>query len=229
MIDLLTLWIDSNHELASSILRQEPNLKPHVSLQGAKLDARASDVMGKACQDFDWEVKICALSFWESVLKWYIEKASDPNETGGEGYETQETLLHGNGTSFPRARIDTLSSIGLDKVVVGALIDCDKPVRRKGLEMLQLLRRTVFDTDVPEIREQKGGVNCIGSVDELENHLSKMDRETSCFLGEILAAVDISELAKDFENGDLFSDPLPFLKDILLAAKESDDNLLDCY
>lgn len=144
---------------------------------------------------------------------------------GGDGEES-------TGVSKPRAFVDALSWIGFDKAVLGALVDCDKPVRRRGFEMLHSWRERVVEID--ELIKGQGGeseiVNPIESIDELEDFLSKIDGENNYTLAKVSPAIDISRLTSACDSADsLFSDPLTFLKDILLAATDSEENLLDCY
>ena len=72
-------------------------------------------MLKKAGQDFDWEVKLCVLNFWETVLRHCADKKT----------------LHSVEDSY----LQDISSVILD-----AITDCDQPVRVRGLAVLQGLK-----------------------------------------------------------------------------------------
>ena len=102
-IDVLRFWLEQKHNI---ILKH---------LDEKKFSAPISQVLKKAGQDFDWEVKLCVLNFWETVLRHSADKKT----------------LHSVEDSY----LQDISSVILD-----AITDCDQPVRVRGLAVLQGLK-----------------------------------------------------------------------------------------
>ena len=184
-IDVLRFWLEQKHDIILKHLDEKKFFVPIFQ------------VLKKARQDFDWEVKLCALNFWETVLRRCVD-----NKT-----------LHSVEDSY----LNEISSVILD-----AITDCDKPVRVRGLAVLQELKTRLVGL-------VKNDIYYNGSLDELPHFILQTRKDSNCSLLHALLVINFSELSTSFEVRSLVQNPLPFLKDILASASENEDNLLDCY
>jgi hypothetical protein len=110
----------------------------------------------------------------------------------------------------------------ISSVILDAITDCDRPVRVRGFAVLQDLK-----IRFPGLVEN-AVVRYDGSFDELPDFILQTRKDNNYSLLQALLAIDFSELAS-FRPRMLVENPLPFLIDVLAAASESEDNLLDCY
>ena len=156
-------------------------------------------VLSKACQDFDWEVKICALNFWEAVIHNYYNNNS----------------LNIDESSF-------LNEIGA--VILSALTDCDQPVRERGFALLDVLKK-----HLPGLSKENVLQHYDGSPNELQDFILEKKKGNNYSLLETLFVIDFSEFAAGYEPSNIVHESLSFLKDVLAAASENEENLLDCY
>lgn len=156
-------------------------------------------VLNSACQDFDWEVKIRGLDCWEALAM--VDHCWD-NKTSENSFT------------------DAIS-----KVLFDAITDCDQPVRMKAHSVVEILKTSLASQ--AEVVDNQLHYN--GSLDEFPDFVLKTQKDRSCSLLRTLLAIDYSELTASFEKINILQNPLPFLEDILAAASENQDNLLDCY
>ena len=184
-IDVLRFWLERKHNI----------ILIHLDDKSFSLIAK---VLNKASQDFDWEVKLCVLNFWETMLHHYNNK---------------KTLR-----CMESSCLNEISTVILD-----AITDCDQPVRVKGMALLEELKtRLVGEVENDELHHN-------GSVDELRDFILQTRKNNNYSLLQTLLVIDFSEIANSFHVSNLIQNPLPFLNDILAAALENRDNLLDCY
>ena len=154
-------------------------------------------ILTKALQDFDWEVKLCALNFWEIMAHHYGDK---------ELMSIESSFLDEVGT-----------------VLFSAITDCDQPVRVKGLALLEALKTRYVGLVENDVFHYEG------SIDGLQEFILQTKKNKNNSLLQTLLVIDFSELAATFQPDNLMHDPFSFLEDILAAASENKDNLLDCY
>ena len=114
-----------------------------------------------------------------------------------------------------------LNEIGA--VLFGAIIDCDKPVRTKGQDFLRVVKSFLIDWDDIDV------VSYEGSIDELKEFILQTKEKKNCSLLQTLLAIDFFQFVTSCEEGNLMHEPFSFLEDVLAAASENKDNLLDCY
>lgn len=120
----------------------------------------------------------------------------------------------------------SIESIFLDEVgsvLFSAITDCDQPVRVKGLALLEVLKTRLLGLVENDVLHYEG------SIDELQVFILRTKANKSYSLLQTLLVIDFSEFAANFQAGNLMHDPFSFLEDILAAASENKDNLLDCY
>lgn len=186
-IDIFSFWLERKHNIILMHLKD-------------KSFTPVDKVLNKASQDFDWEVKLCVLNFWETMLHHYCDK-------------DKKTL-----SCIESGCLNEIST-----VILGAITDCDQPVRVRGLALLEELK-----THLVGLLENDE-LHYNGSVDELHDFILQTKKDRNCSLLQTLLAIDFSEFAADFQVSNLLEDPFPFFKDILAAASENKENLLDCY
>ena len=168
------------------------------------LSTPISEALEKGRQDFDWEVKLRVLKFWETLLYDHCKN---------------------NGKILHLRSIETSCLRGISTAILGALTDCDKPVRREGLVLLELLKTFVHLDDLPTGNDL---LEYSGSFDNLKNFIKFAKRENHSLL-QVLFMINLSESAANVEETSILSDLLSFLKDILAATSKNKENLLDCY
>ncbi|XP_046860299.1 BRCA1-associated ATM activator 1-like isoform X2 [Xenia sp. Carnegie-2017] len=159
-----------------------------------------SEVLEMASQDFDWEVKVLVLDFWKIMLQDIKWKV------------------------VPLENIESNFINEVGKYILSAIIDCDAPVRAKGFELLNVIK-----TRTNEIARQPT-LLYKSSIDELYNFIIKAQKDCNKSLLKTLLTVNFSDYIEHYQTVTTFlQDPIPFLRDILTAASENEDNLLDCY
>ncbi|XP_028409033.1 uncharacterized protein LOC114531616 [Dendronephthya gigantea] len=187
VVDILRLWLETEHSIILMYLKDK-----FTSTTVAK-------VLNKACEDFDWEVKLCALNFWETMLNYYCEKINVSLSIDYSWFE--EICL----------------------VVLSAITDYDQPVREKGMVILQRIKMEYVH------QSPQDELNYHGSLDDLRNFTLQMKQQKNYSLLQTLLVLNLNELEDQFQTNSLTQDPVSFLEDILAAASENQHNLLDCY
>lgn len=182
-----------------------------------------------ACRDFDWEVKLRGLEFWEAVIDYFTEFKTNRDSAGtdeaksfsGEALvsnaSNDESLQEGIEKCF-----QILCELGALSVLGEALNDCDHMVCEKALEVLATLQRVVYR----EISPLERYVKTSRDFQETLGKRFGLDK-----FKEVLQATDIPALVQSCEAADtaIRSDPVSLIEDILSAAEHHEENLLDCY
>ena len=104
-------------------------LLPHLQ---ENLFEPLAKVVHKAREDFDWEVKLRALHFWEILFR-----------LDEEGQVRMSNTF--------------LNEIGA--VLFGAIIDCDEPVRTKGQDFLRVVKLLLIDWDDIDVVSYEGSID----------------------------------------------------------------------
>ena len=188
VVDILCFWLQREHSIML------------VYLKDKFPSTMVSKVLKKACQDFDWEVKLCALNFWEIMLNYY--------------HQEMEVSL-----SIDHSWLEELCL-----VILSAITDYDQPVREKGMVLLQRIK-TQYVHQFP----QDDDLDYHGSFDDLRNFTIQIEQQKNYSLLQTLTVLNLKEFEDQLQSNSSTQDPLSFLEDILSAASENQDNLLDCY
>ena len=184
-----------------------------------------------ACQDFDWEVKLRGLEFWEAVIGFFTgSKTKKGSENTGDAksfFEEASTCCDDSKrecvkTGKIQLLFQVLFNMGALNILSEALNDCDHIVCEKALEILALLQGF---GDPENCNLEK----CIKTALHFQESLGKgfgLEEFKS-----ILQATDFPALTQSTEAADsvVRSDPVSLIEDILMAATQRDENLLDCY
>ena len=185
-----------------------------------------------ACQDFDWEVKLRGLEFWEAVIGFFtgFSKTKKENANTGNANSFSEEASAGCDdskrecvkTGKVHQLFQVLFDLGALNILGEALNDCDHMVCEKALEILALLQG-IGDPEKCNLEK------CIKTALHFQESLGKgfgLEEFKS-----ILQATDFPALTQSTEAADsaVRSDPVSLIEDILMAATHRDENLLDCY
>ena len=235
-MECLTLWLSKRIPIAVRILRssnavedqsQTERFTTSNDVQGFKVGNQSEAVepssgfeiariVCRACQDFDWEVKLRGLEFWEAVID-YLTRFSKEGADAGKACSDE---------SFHERDVEecfkVLFDMGALSVLNEALSDCDHLVCEKALEVLASLQHVVNpDNSTLEL--------CIKTSMDFQEALGKGFGFVK--FKEVLLETDLSAVAQSCEAADnsLRCDPISLIEDILLAAGHHDENLLDCY
>ena len=248
-MECFTVWITNRHPMIARILCSKKHSKDQSQIDGFPTPDEGQDLgVGKqseatktpsgfeiaqsichACRDFDWEVKLRGLEFWEAVIDYFTEfktnrESASTDKTksfSGEALvstaSNNESLLEGIEKCF-----QLLFEMGALSVLSEAPNDCDHMVCEKALEVLATLQRVAYREISPRERYVKT------SRDFQETLGKRFDMEK---FKEVLQATDIPALVQSCEAADtaIRSDPVSLIEDILSAAEHHDENLLDCY
>lgn len=245
-MECLTLWTRKRHPIAVRIIRSSKGVKDQSPTKGSPTCddiqdlqlGNQSEQVGKqsvaaettsrygittqricrACQDFDWEVKLRGFEFWEAVichitgLKPNKESTNTRNTCDGERLNKQDV----------DECLRVLFEMGALKIFSEALNDCDHMVCEKSLEVLGILRHITNQDN--SIVEQ--WITTSGDFQEALGNGFGLEK-----FKEVLLETDLASVALSCEAADnaLRSDPVSLLEDVLLAARHHEENLLDCY
>lgn len=265
-MESLVLWTRNKHPIIDRLMHciHTRKLKRKVTEKVSPLEnlietgsnqefSDAFKVISKASQDFDWEVKLLALDFWEALIEYSILRpkmlraSSESSEvTHGiehgtpktfftsenpsghsvsntpEDLEDETGVLECNSQSQLTKNLYFLNTVGAVRVIVDALGDCDPMVCERVVGLLISLKG-----QCPLPAEFK-----IYSIEELKAELDgKGDELNVIEFGKIVEATDFEAVLKSLcpLDGNIRSDPVSFLEDILAAAADRKENLLDCY
>ena len=245
-MECLTLWTTKRHPIAVRIIHSSKEVKDQSPTEGSPTCDYIQDLqlgnqskqVGKqsvaaettsrygitiqricrACQDFDWEVKLRGFEFWEAVI--FHITGLKPNK---ESTNTRKTC---DGERLNKQDADeclrVLFEMGALKIFGEALCDCDHMVCEKSLEVLGILQHITNQDN--SIVEQ--WITTSGDFQEALGNGFGLEKFKKVLLETDLASVALSCEAAD---NALRSDPVSLLEDVLLAARHHEENLLDCY
>lgn len=245
-MECLTQWVTNHHPMAARILLSNKLARDQSQTEKSPKSDEVQDLtvgsqseatktpsgfeiarsVCHACQDFDWEVKLRGLDFWEAVIDYFtgFKTNKESARTDKTKSLTGETCNGGKlRTGDVEKCFHVLFDMGALNVLSEALNDCDHMVCEKALEVLASLQhvanlegRSTIDQCVKTSRDFQ---ETLGNSFGLEK------------FKEVLQVTDLAALAESCEAADstLRSDPVSLIEDILLAAEHHDENLLDCY
>ena len=248
-MECFTVWITNRQPMIARILHSKKPAKDESQTDGFPTSDEGQDLgvgneseatktpsgfeiarsICHACRDFDWEVKLRGLEFWEVVIDYFTEFKTNRESAGtdkaksfsGESLvsnpSNDESLQEGIEECF-----QILFEMGALSVLSEALNDCDHMVCEKALEVLATLKRIVYR----EISSQELYVKTPRDFQETLGKKFVLQK-----FKEVLQATDIPALVQSCEAADtaIRSDPVSLIEDILSAAEHHDENLLDCY
>ena len=281
-LENLVLWVKNKHPIIEKLISCKDSKEEQDTVEGSLLKqteetgssqkySNAISTICRASQDFDWEVKLLALDFWNAVVEYlglpvnvgrlssnpwepsqtvasdhlspsFFEKDVKPTgslsalkETKCLNDELERTAGVPESTGLSCCDIDhkylnecikTLSNVGAARVILDAVGDCDHMVCEKALSLLIPLRCqwVRFGSLVGECT--------IRTSEDLRARLDKNGKKvTVSEFGEILNETDFKAILESILplDSSVRSDPVSFLEDILAAATEHKENLLDCY
>lgn len=251
----LVHWVKTRHPISSTILKlrepssQETQGSAATEIKGmavvdseGKKEARiiVAQSIRHACQDFDWEVKLLGIQFLEAVTQYFIAHedlgSSDREPIRSTSKEVNQLPHVPNlGQGSPQTRVKSatdpaerclrvLHSIGACKILLDAVSDCDQMVCEEALLLLVKLKQSCF----PEVESCHSQFETPEEIQESLLNCSALSLEK---FKEILGVTDFTAVLHSSTAADnsVRSDPVSFLEDILTAARDHEQNLLDCY
>ena len=176
--------------------------------------------MCRSCHDFDWEIKLRGLEFWEAVIEFFTgvkTKKESANADKAKSGSLESMKPGKNGDLF-----QVLFDMGALNILSDALSDCDHLVCEKAIEILACLQG-IWNPEKSDLEERVKTSwdfqKSIGSAFNLEKFKT------------ILRTAEFSSLTQSTEAADsaVRSDPVSLIEDILMSPTHRDENLLDCY
>lgn len=238
----LVRWVKVQHPVMRTILEpEEPGdqTTPGAEDTDPSYPERRFLVAGsiyRACQDFDWEVKLLGIQFLEAVVGHFLVRDGSIREsidvTTLEDHKVFQTSLFTqrlkqtsakSTVDFREGCLRILASMGACKILLDAVSDCDHMVCEEALLLLIKLKEFCFPEESCEYQ--------VHTPEDFQGSLSTCSKMSLDQFREILrntnftAALDSSTAA----DSTVRSDPVSFLEDILAAAGDHEENLLDCY
>ncbi|XP_078347834.1 integrator complex assembly factor BRAT1-like [Oculina patagonica] len=251
-MECLTMWITNRHPMTARIFPSNKAVDDQSQTERFPTSDEVQDLgvgsqseatktpsgfeiarsVCHACRDFDWEVKLRGLEFWEAVIDNFTgfkrNKLSAGTSKVKSGTLSGEELASDakNDKAFQAGGIalcfEVLFDMGALDVLSKALNDCDHMVCEKALKILASLQHVAY----PENSTQE---QCVKTSRDFQETLGKgfgLEK-----FKEVLQGADLPALVQSCVAADnaLRTDPVSLIEDILLAAEQHDENLLDCY
>ncbi|KAK2908633.1 hypothetical protein Q8A67_004470 [Cirrhinus molitorella] len=208
------------------------------------LDSSLSSVLSLGGNDFDWEVKMHTLELAEMLMEKTLTCCPYAIQNFGSSEETHFTQA-----------LSRLKAYGLFDLLLNSLFDCDRPVCEKACGLLVKLRTLTAET--ADLNHSAFVLNVCGNRWENEvqrrclkkqpakasvcvtNLVSKSDEETDCDLHcsrnislyKILQILDLDDMQRmlTLSSDHVVNSPRSLMEDILSAAQQSEENIVDCY
>lgn len=205
------------------------------------LKSSLSSVLSLGGTDFDWEVKMHTLELAEALM----EKTLTCSPYAVQSFSsTERTRL--------TQSLSKLKDFGLFDLLLNGLFDCDRPVCEKSCKLLLKLRRLTaesddFDHDAlvlkacgnrwgdevqsiflnkQQAKASEHVLNGSGEGTESDLHCIKEIR-----LSMILQILDLDDMQRmlKLSSDHVVNSPRSLMEDILSAAQQSEENIIDCY
>ncbi|XP_056317942.1 BRCA1-associated ATM activator 1 isoform X2 [Danio aesculapii] len=205
------------------------------------LNSFLSSVLSLGGNDFDWEVKMHTLELAEVLTEKTTTCCpySVPSFTSSERTRLTQSL-------------SKLKDLGLFDLLLNGLFDCDRPVCEKSCKLLLKLKRLTaesvdFDHDALVL---KACGNRWGDEVQRRFHNKQQAKASVCVLnggGEgtekdlhciqeiplsvILQILDLDDMERmlKLSSDHVVNSPRSLMEDILSAAQQSEENIVDCY
>lgn len=244
VMECLTMWVTNRHPMTARILPPNKAVKNQsqterfptsdevqdlgVGSQSEAMKAPSGFEIARsvchACRDFDWEVKLRGLEFWEAVIDYFTGFKRNKLSAGTSKAKSASDAKNDEGLQAGGVEkcFEVLFDMGALNVLSEALNDCDHMVCEKALEVLATLQHVSY----PENSTQE---QCVKTSRDFQETLGKEFGLEK--FKEVLRKTDLPALVQSSEAADnaLRSDPVSLIEDILLAAEHHEENLLDCY
>ena len=246
-IECFSVWITHRHPMIARILRCKKAANDQSQTEGFPTSDEGQDLgignqsdaaktpsgfeialrICHACRDFDWEVKLRGLEFWEAVMDYFTANKESSVTDEAKSFSGDAIVSNSSNDEYLKDEgvekcFAVLFEMGALSVLSEALNDCDHMVCEKALEVLATLQRVAY-------REISTKERCVKTARDFQETLGKgfgLEK-----FKEVLQATDIPALVESCEAADnaIRSDPVSLIEDILSAAEHHDENLLDCY
>ncbi|XP_056120534.1 BRCA1-associated ATM activator 1 isoform X1 [Rhinichthys klamathensis goyatoka] len=196
-----------------------------------------SSVLSLGCNDFDWEVKMHTLELAEVLMEKTLTCCPYAIQNFGSSEKTH--LMQA---------LSKLKEFGLFDLLFNSLFDCDRPVCERACALLLKLRTLTsesadFDsTLVLNVNGNRWGdevqsrylnpQQAKGSVCASDK---RTDSDLHCIkdisLPMILHILDLDDMQRTLKlsSDHVVNSPRSLMEDILSAAQQSEDNMVDCY
>ncbi|XP_073698827.1 integrator complex assembly factor BRAT1 [Garra rufa] len=194
------------------------------------LDSSLSSVLSLGGNDFDWEVKMHTLELAEVLMEKTLTSCPYAIQNFGSSKE-----MH-----FTQA-LSRLKDYGLFDLLLNSLFDCDRPVCEKACALLVKLRTLTAET--ADMNHSTFVLNVCGNRwgDEVERRYinkasdERTDSGPNCIkdfsLPKILQILDLDDMKKmlTLSSDHVVNSPRSLMEDILSAAQQCEENIVDCY
>ncbi|KAF4118982.1 BRCA1-associated ATM activator 1 isoform X1 [Onychostoma macrolepis] len=208
------------------------------------LESSLSSVLSLGGNDFDWEVKMHTLELAEVLMEKTLTCCPYAVQNFGSSEETR----------FTQALIK-FKDFGLFDLLFNSLFDCDRPVCERACALLVKLRTLTAET--ADLDHSVLVLNVCGNRwgDEVQRrYLNKQQAKASvcvtngvtgsddgmdcglyCIkdisLPKILQILDLDDMQRMLmlSSDHVVNSPRSLMEDILSAAQQSEENIVDCY
>uniref|UniRef100_A0A671RVG8 BRCA1-associated ATM activator 1 n=1 Tax=Sinocyclocheilus anshuiensis TaxID=1608454 RepID=A0A671RVG8_9TELE len=182
------------------------------------LDSSLSSVLSLGGNDFDWEVKMHTLELAEVLMEKTLTCCPYMQNVDF----SEKTCL--------TQTLSRLKDFGLFDLLFNSLFDCDRPVCEKACALLVRLRTLTAET--ADLDHSALVLNVCGNRwgDEVQRRYLKKQRAkaSACATDGILDLNDMQRMLL-LSSDHVVNSPQSLMEDILSAAQESEENIVDCY
>uniref|UniRef100_A0A673GMK7 BRCA1-associated ATM activator 1-like n=1 Tax=Sinocyclocheilus rhinocerous TaxID=307959 RepID=A0A673GMK7_9TELE len=224
VVKAFTSWLKGSHPLTA-------------------LDSSLSSVLSLGGNDFDWEVKMHTLELAEVLMEKTLTCCP-----------YMQNVDFSEKTCLTQA-LSRLKDFGLFDLLFNSLFDCDRPVCEKACALLVRLRTLTAET--ADLDHSALVLNVCGNRwgDEVQRRYLKKqqakasvcatdgatgsdertDSELHCIkdisLPTILQILDLNDMQRMLmlSSDHVVNSPQSLMEDILSAAQQSEENIVDCY
>ncbi|XP_072514122.1 BRCA1-associated ATM activator 1 isoform X1 [Salminus brasiliensis] len=191
------------------------------------LDGYLSSVLSLGSNDFDWEVKVQTLEIANMLMD---------NSLGCYESSQKQCIKHA---------LYKLMDLGLFDLLLKCLFDCDRPVSQKACALLLKLKNVMRETccadrnDLTlEISKCSWGEEMLQICDkkqcaELSSSVKTEDPDSTrkMSLFNILELLDLEDMQciLSLSSDHVINSPQSVMEDILFAAQQNENNVVDCY
>uniref|UniRef100_A0A672S1L2 Uncharacterized protein n=1 Tax=Sinocyclocheilus grahami TaxID=75366 RepID=A0A672S1L2_SINGR len=178
------------------------------------LDSSLSSVLSLGGNDFDWEVKMHTLELAEVLMEKTLTCCP-----------YMQNVDFAEKTRLTQA-LSRLKDFGLFDLLFNSLFDCDRPVCEKACALLVRLRTLTAET--ADLDHSTLVLNVCGNRwgDEVQLHCIK-----DISLPTILQILDLNDMQRMLmlSSDHVVNSPQSLMEDILSAAQQREENIVDCY
>ncbi|XP_043102559.1 BRCA1-associated ATM activator 1 isoform X2 [Puntigrus tetrazona] len=203
------------------------------------LESSLSSVLSLGGNDFDWEVKMHTLELAEVLMEKTLTCCPYAVQDFGSSEDTRFTQA-----------LMKFKDFGLFELLFNSLFDCDRPVCERACALLVKLRTLTAES--ADLDHSALVLNVCGNRwgDEVQkrylkasacvtNGVTGSDEGTDCSLHctrgislpKILQILDLDDMQRmlTLSSDHVVNSPRSLMEDILSAAQQSEENIVDCY